>query len=69
MLLVVYLESDLREHRLFNGREGWSGKEAHAGCANNEEMSSVSGNTFCQGPLGNGRNHHWFNLQTFSFIG
>ena len=48
-MLVVYLESDLREHRLCSGREGWSGKEAHSGCANNQEMSSVSGHTFCQG--------------------
>ena len=48
-MLVVYLESDLREHLPCSGREGRSGKEAHAGCANHEERSSVSGNTFCQG--------------------
>lgn len=40
-MLVVYLERDLREHRPCSGSEGWSGKEAHAGCANNEEMTSV----------------------------
>ena len=48
-MLVVYLESDLREHLPCSGREGRSGKEAHARCANHEERSSVSGNTFCQG--------------------
>ena len=48
-MLVVYLESDLRQHRPCSGREGRNGKEARAGCANNEEMSSVSGNIFCQG--------------------
>lgn len=40
-MFVVYLESDLRKHRLCSGEVGQGGKEVHAGCAN-EEMDSVS---------------------------